>query len=498
MTHEYKAGDRLCACTLLRKCGEGGCGEVWLAEDDIGARVALKILVGRHSEREVAGLKNYKDCDHPNLLRIRHVEISGESICYTMDAADDLNRGAGEYLPDTLANRLNRYGRLDGAEVAAMLDGLLSGLEELHSKGLVHRDIKPDNILWVNGRVVLSDAGLVAPAGKHTLVGSPGFISPRLLETDGVAGPGDDFYALSKVVYCALTGLPPGEYPSIPPDMTISVDPRLSRALRAGCSRRIGSSAEFRKVIAAPDLPRPPRAETEKRSAAATSRKPRVVAFAAAVAAAVVAGVAFRIVRSGNMEHENPAKDRETAKDPPARTERSPIPDRDAEFRRDRAERAKRWFRRFGLLEGARLRELLTRRVFAKQDIEPELERLLDRYPNGKSFHELFQFKLMSFDAPDAAEIEARQRHWRARRGKPENIASRMLAEDPVMQAAAVNMLLEQFCRLVLEKREFGGQLKENVEALIDLQSDFVDPDFGRVKYMSRSQEKQVSALKKE
>ena len=118
----YNAGDKLCNCTLLQKCGSGAYGEVWLAEDAIGTRVALKILHGKYSEREVAGLKRYKDCNHPNLLKIRYVEINDDLICYTMDAADDLNCGQGEYLPDTLANRLNKWGRLDGKEITAMVE----------------------------------------------------------------------------------------------------------------------------------------------------------------------------------------------------------------------------------------------------------------------------------------------------------------------------------------------------------------------------------------
>ena len=121
MRSEYKDGDKLCSCTLLQYCGDGGYGEVWLAEDAIGTKVALKILRNKYSEKEVSGLKYYKDCNHPNLLKIRHIEISENLICYTMDAADDLNCGKGDYLPDTLANRLNKYGRLDGKEISAML-----------------------------------------------------------------------------------------------------------------------------------------------------------------------------------------------------------------------------------------------------------------------------------------------------------------------------------------------------------------------------------------
>ena len=250
----FRRGDRLCNCTLLQKCGSGAYGEVWLAEDAIGTRVALKIISnrGRYSKRELAGLRNYKECNHPNLLKIRYVEITDDRICYTMDVADDLNHGQGEYLPDTLGNRLQRYGRLDGKEIIAMLDGLLAGLEELHRQKLVHRDIKPDNILWVNGRPTLADAGLIAQDGQGSLVGTPGFLSPKLLEGRGAADAGDDFYALGKVIYCALTGLPVREYPALPEDLTISLNADLNRALRESCSHPVRSTAEFRRLLRGP------------------------------------------------------------------------------------------------------------------------------------------------------------------------------------------------------------------------------------------------------
>ena len=56
---EYKSGDQICSCTLRQMCGRGAYGEVWLAEDSIGARVAVKIISnhGRYSVRELAGLR---------------------------------------------------------------------------------------------------------------------------------------------------------------------------------------------------------------------------------------------------------------------------------------------------------------------------------------------------------------------------------------------------------------------------------------------------------
>ena len=91
---------------------------------------------------------------------------------------------------------------------------------------------------------------------------------------------------------------------------------------------------------------------------------------------------------------------------------------------------------------------------------------------------------------PDVAKVKARQEFWKKQNGKPEDIAYRMLTEDPVMQMVAVNWMLEHFCKLALKKQEFAGQIKENIEKLIELQSDFTNPSFGQLPYMQRQQEK--------
>ena len=247
----YKTGDKLCNCTLLAQCGSGAYGEVWLAEDSIGSRVALKIIRvgGRYNDRELAGVKYFSQCNHPNLLKIRYVETVGDELCYIMDAADDLHDGKGGYLPDTLGNRLRKNGRLEAGEIIDMLNGLLDGLSELHKHNLLHRDIKPDNILWVNGRAVLADAGTAAPDGAASLVGSPGFLSEKLLRKIAPADASDDLYALGKVAYCALTGLPVGEYPDIPENVPLETDSGLNRLIRACGTETINSVAEFREII---------------------------------------------------------------------------------------------------------------------------------------------------------------------------------------------------------------------------------------------------------
>jgi len=487
----YKPGDKLCACSLLVKCGEGSYGEVWLAENAIGGKVALKILKKKFSEREIRGLQNYKDCDHQNLLKIRHIEINDDGVFCTMDAADDLNHGVGEYLPDTLANRLNKYGRLDGKEISAMLDELLSALEELHKHGLVHRDIKPDNILWVNGRATLADAGLIASTGQHTLVGTPGFVSPRLLASGGVAETSDDFYALSKVIYCALTGLAPAEYPTIPQEMTISLDPVISKATRVGCSQEVKSSAEFKKLITGKieSVPQQKKAEPPKFTIVEVrkSSAPWIVAFG--ILALILGAMVFWLIKTEYNHFPEQEKTQEEFGNTVVPEYK--FPDWGSEFETDRRERAKEYFNRFGLLTGSYFQELLTREVFDKKSIEPEVKRLKDLHWADGTGHIWSDFETTLFylqGTPDGAKVRERQQYWRSQQGTPREIASRMLFEDPVMQMVAVNMVLERLCRHVLTKQEFGGQNKADIEKLIGLQEDFTNPDMGKLRYMSRKQ----------
>lgn len=214
-----ETGKRIGAYELVRLCGSGAYGEVFVARNVLtGERAALKKLfpAPKTVKRELAGLIRWRDCRHPNLLRIRHVEETPDAFYYTMDLADDLGGGTGEYLPDTLANRLEKRGRLPAAEVEKLADALTGALEFLHGRGIVHRDVKPDNILWIDGVPTLGDPGLAADAAGMSLVGTPEFMPAEVLQKKRAALPADDFYALRLVLYCAFTGEAPGNYPHCP------------------------------------------------------------------------------------------------------------------------------------------------------------------------------------------------------------------------------------------------------------------------------------------
>ena len=511
----YETGDRLCGCTLKQKCGEGAYGEVWLAEDPVGARVALKVIriSGRYSGRELAGLKYYKDCNHPNLLKIRHVEIGEDRVAYTMDAADDLNHGKGEYLPDTLANRLRRSGRLEGKEITAMLAGLLAGLEELHKHGLVHRDVKPDNILWVNGRPTLADAGLIAPEGKGSFVGTPGFMSPKLMSGKGSADASDDFYALGKVVYCALTGLPVGEYPSIPENMTISADAGLNRVLRESCSRPVSTAAEFRKLMTEEAIPE------HKRS----SQRKRLFLFAAVfLSAAAVFSLWLAhapTTKKGNAasppknEAGPPIPQNKSTPDPmallrKAETTLKTLETADSAAQKDLQNRVKTWFRKRGLLpgNGEMTEALLNYEIIPRKEFhhrlcdtigDPRLQpgAPMRYYPPAKGTKtpsalesELSHIVEVAGDYPDfdRKQVKSRQDFWRGQQGSPAGIQRKMLESDPLMQAVALDAVFRETINTILRNGKMSEREKADLEELLRLRHELLEPARSTMRFMQK------------
>jgi serine/threonine protein kinase len=207
---------------LLKCCGSGAYGQVFIAENMLTQhKTALKIITGNDSvmARELRGLINYRNCRHENLLQIHHIDKIDGTLFYTMDLADNLNTSMENYLPDTLSNRLSYYNHLPPQVVMQMANDLLSGIKKLHSCGIIHRDIKPDNILWVNGKAVLGDIGLITCNRANSLIGTPDFMSPALLARKRAANEADDFFSLSRVLYCAMTGFTPDRFPQLPPGL---------------------------------------------------------------------------------------------------------------------------------------------------------------------------------------------------------------------------------------------------------------------------------------
>ena len=104
--------------------------------------------------------------------------------------------------------------------------------------------------MWIGNRAVLSDIGLVTEADAVSFAGTPGFLSPDLSEGKRHAMPRDDFYALGKTLYCALTGDAVGNYPSLSKKLLSGSARQLTGAIFKACGTPgFESAAEFRMAL---------------------------------------------------------------------------------------------------------------------------------------------------------------------------------------------------------------------------------------------------------
>ncbi len=245
-----KSGDEFHGFTVQQFCGRGGFGEVYLVRDITGKQLALKIISRERGlenfEQEFTGLCNYRRIieNHPHLLQILHVAQDESFLYYSMEAADSLT--SESYRPFTLQNRLSGGGYLSIRDTDLLAEGIRDALNVLHDHGMAHRDVKPGNIVYVNGVPKLGDISLVTSNNVTVrMAGTPGFLPPDLALRfqQGTLSLKEsqfcDFYALGKVIYCAFTGLPPDAYPELPSSLPLEEDQaeyaRLNRLVQEYC-----------------------------------------------------------------------------------------------------------------------------------------------------------------------------------------------------------------------------------------------------------------------
>jgi len=209
---------------LIRPIGEGGFGQVWLGRNRTTGRLRAVKLIALHHKgradpagREIVSLTRLETrigSHHPNLMDIHHVGKTDDYLFYVMDLADDVSGSAiscdSSYRPATLE------GQLADAPFAAddcfrHASQLVAGLASLHEAGMVHRDVKPSNCLFVDGELKLADFGLLTDADRQTSqVGTRGYMPP-----DGRMDTRADVYAAGLVIYEMITGLPAERFPSL-------------------------------------------------------------------------------------------------------------------------------------------------------------------------------------------------------------------------------------------------------------------------------------------
>lgn len=195
---------------LLEVIGQGGMGHVYKAQAPDGQIVALKVLGQHLASREVERTRFYREAraamllNHPNLVRALGFGDEQGRHYFVMEYVDGEN----------LSQYLTRVGQLSESEAIRLIVEVARGLESAHQQGLVHRDVKPDNILITRaGNVKLVDLGLVKELDTDLLLtqpdrglGTPAFMAPEQFRDAQHSDARADIYALGQTLYIMVTG----------------------------------------------------------------------------------------------------------------------------------------------------------------------------------------------------------------------------------------------------------------------------------------------------
>ena len=271
-------GEKLGAYLLIDRLGAGGMGEVWKAEDPrLGRTVAIKILPPGVTADQEAILRLQREARtaaqlyHPNIATIHSIEEDDGRLFIVM-----------EYVPGDPLTKLIRERSLSEADVCRIGRGVAEALAEAHEKGIVHRDIKPDNIIVNGQRVKVLDFGVAKRVGFEStssdsptasfitqqgmIVGTVHYMSPE----QALGKPLDtrtDIFSLGVVMYEAITGrLPFGgetvtetitqivrDEPTAPVQLNSTVSPGfnaiIQRCLRKSRDERFATATDLASAL---------------------------------------------------------------------------------------------------------------------------------------------------------------------------------------------------------------------------------------------------------
>ncbi|HEX7025182.1 MAG TPA: serine/threonine-protein kinase, partial [Gemmatimonadales bacterium] len=199
---------------IERELGGGGMSRVFLAEEiGLSRRVVLKILPPElgaviSPERFQREVRLAASLQHPHIVPLLAAGAAGNILYYTMPFVEG----------ESLRARLSRESELPVADAVRLLREVADALAYAHRQGLVHRDIKPDNILLSHGHAVVTDFGIaraVSEAGGTTLtatgmaIGTPAYMSPEQATGEAHIDQRADIYSLGALAYEMLAGEPP-------------------------------------------------------------------------------------------------------------------------------------------------------------------------------------------------------------------------------------------------------------------------------------------------
>jgi len=292
--------------TLERELGRGGMAIVHLARDvRRDRRVALKVLHPQlaftlGADRFAREIRVAARLDHPNLLRVLDSGDVGGQLWFTMPYVEGEN----------LYERLQRERQIGTPEALRITRATASALAYAHEQGVVHRDIKPDNILLSGGDVLVADFGVARAVSEvqskltatGMLVGTPTYMSPEQAAGETNLDGRSDIFALGCVLYEMLAGEAPFKGPT--PQMTlmlrlmqpprplrptVDVSPELEaallRALAKDPAERWSTAAVFADALDGRLPPPPPAPPAARAGATAPAGHPPGPALAERMAA---------------------------------------------------------------------------------------------------------------------------------------------------------------------------------------------------------------------
>src|SRR5512136_1540413 len=197
---------------IIEELGHGGMGKVYKVQDTkIGEKIALKLI------RPEAGLDKRSQERFSNELKLAR-KIRHKNVCQMFDLGEDQGTSyiTMEYVRgEDLKQLIRKVGRLSPGQAIAIARQVCDGLEEAHKLGVIHRDLKPQNIMIdEEGRARIMDFGIARSlAGKSitgagVLIGTPEYMSPEQVEGKDV-DQRSDIYSLGVILYEMLTGRVP-------------------------------------------------------------------------------------------------------------------------------------------------------------------------------------------------------------------------------------------------------------------------------------------------
>ncbi len=235
--------------SLDRELGRGGMGAVFLAHDTkLDRQVAIKALPPELAvrpelrERFLRETRTAASFSHPNIVPVHGVEDRNQILCFVMGYVDG----------ETLTQRVRRAGPLSASEAARMIQEVAWALSYAHGRGIIHRDVKPDNIMLerATGRAVVTDFGIARSEATSGLtavgevIGTPHFMSPEQAAGETLDGR-SDLYSLGCVAFFAVTGHPPFDAPNTTGLLALHLTQRPPPVL----SRRPDLPAPLARVI---------------------------------------------------------------------------------------------------------------------------------------------------------------------------------------------------------------------------------------------------------